>query len=546
MIAPRDFRNVTRRDAARTRFLLPPVGDSMNHAASVSDRLLFEKSRPGRGTIVAPPVEDSRPLTDLIPAEFLADAPPDLPELAELDVVRHYTELSSRNMAIDANFYPLGSCTMKYNPRRNERLAGLPGLLDLHPYQDESTIQGMLRLLDEVQGFLGEIAGLPAVSLHPAAGAQGELTALMVAAAYFRDRGETKRRRKVLVPDSAHGTNPASAHLAGFETVTVKSDHRGLVDLADFHAKLDDHAAVFMITNPNTVGLFDPQIVEIAQALHDRGALLYLDGANMNAILGQVRPGDMGVDLMHYNPHKTFSGPHGGGGPGAGPIAVRDFLAPYLPVPRVGRDEQGGYRLETIADHPKSIGRVRGFFGNAGVLVRAYCYIRSYGPEGLKNVSRDAVVNANYVLALVKDTYPVPHGERCMHEFVASARGLAREKGIRAFDIAKRLLDYGYHAPTVYFPLIVPEALMIEPTETESRETLEAFAEVLKSIAHEDPELVKHAPLTTAINRPDEVTAAKQPILRWRRPAVEGGASSANGRSALVPTAGREPALVGG
>ena len=437
----------------------------------------------GRATAILPKLDvPERPLDELSPAAHRAAAPPPLPELSELDIVRHYTNLSTLNMSIDANFYPLGSCTMKYNPKRNERLAAMPGLGAQHPYQDESTLQGLLAILYELQEFLAEIAGLHAVSLQPAAGAQGELAALLVAAAYFRDRGE--KRTKVLIPDSAHGTNPASAHLAGFEAVTIRSDTRGLVDLDDFRSKLDDQTAVFMITNPNTVGLFDPQVGAIARLLHERGALLYLDGANMNAILGAVRPGDMGVDLMHYNPHKTFSGPHGGGGPGAGPIAVRDRLAPYLPAPIVARNDDGSYRLDF--DYPKSIGRVRAFFGNTGVLFRAYCYIRSQGPDGLKAVSEHAVLNANYLMSLVRDVYPVPFGERCMHEFVSSARGLAREKGIRAMDVAKRLLDHNVHAPTVYFPLIVPEALMIEPTETEGRETLEAFANVLLAIAEED------------------------------------------------------------
>ncbi|MDX2035420.1 MAG: aminomethyl-transferring glycine dehydrogenase subunit GcvPB [Isosphaeraceae bacterium] len=474
--------------------------------------LLFESSRPGRSTDVFPESDvPERPLDALIPVEHLSPAPPALPELGELDVVRHYTNLSKFNMAIDSNFYPLGSCTMKYNPKRNERLAGLPGFASLHPYQSESTIQGLLALLYDLQSMLAEIAGLHAVSLQPAAGAQGELTALLVAAAYFKDKGLT--RTKVLIPDSAHGTNPASAAIAGFEAVTIKSNAEGLVDLDDFRAKLDDQTAVFMITNPNTVGLFDPQVGVIAEALHARGALLYLDGANMNAILGEVRPGDMGADLMHYNPHKTFSGPHGGGGPGAGPIAVRDFLAPYLPAPVVGKRDDGSFFLDV--DRPKSIGRVRTFFANTGVLFRAYCYIRSQGPDGLRAIARNAVLNANYLMALVRDVYPVPFGERCMHEFVASARGMLRERGVRAMDIAKRLLDYGYHAPTVYFPLIVPEALMIEPTETESRETIEAFAEVLLRIAAEDPELLHDAPSTTPVSRPDEVRAAKEPILKW-------------------------------
>lgn len=476
--------------------------------------LLFETSRLGRSTAILPPCDvPFEPIESLISDEHLAEAPPALPELGELDIVRHYTNLSALNMSIDSNFYPLGSCTMKYNPKCNERLAGLPGFASLHPYQDESTLQGLFQLLYELQADLAEIAGLDAVSLQPAAGAQGELTALMVAAAYFRDKGE--KRTKVLVPDSAHGTNPASANLVGFEAVTIKSNGHGLVDLDDFHAKLDDEVAVFMITNPNTVGLFDPQVKIIADALHARGALLYLDGANMNAILGAVRPGDMGADLMHYNPHKTFSGPHGGGGPGAGPIAVRGFLKPYLPSPSVGKRDDGTYYLHT---NEKTIGRVRSFFGNTGVLYRAYCYIRSQGPDGLKAVSQHAVLNANYIMALVKHVYPVPFGERCMHEFVASARGMAREKGVRAMDIGKRLLDYGYHAPTVYFPLIVPEALMIEPTETESRETLDAFVQVLLQIAAEDPQVLHDAPSGTPISRPDEVTAAKSPILRWTPP----------------------------
>ena len=478
-------------------------------------RLIFETSRPQRFTAIFPDSDvPNVPLGALIPGGHLAEEPPLLPELGELDVVRHYTILSSLNMSIDSNFYPLGSCTMKYNPKRNERLAALPGFAAQHPYQSESTLQGLLGLLHELQNDLAEIAGLHAVSLQPAAGAQGELTALLVAAAYFRDKGERSRRKKVLIPDSAHGTNPASAHLAGFETVTIKSDARGLVDLNDFKAKLADDTAVFMITNPNTVGLFDPQIGEIAALLHDRGALLYLDGANMNAILGAVRPGDMGVDLMHYNPHKTFSGPHGGGGPGAGPIAVREHLAPYLPSPALFQDASGMYRLDH--DRPKSIGRVRAFFANSGVLFRAYCYIRSQGPDGLKAVSQHAVLNANYLMALVRHVYPVPHGERCMHEFVASARGMARDRGVRAMDIGKRLIDYNFHAPTVYFPLIVSEALMIEPTETESRETLESFARVLLAIAEEDPQILRDAPLTTPINRPDEVKAARTPVMRWK------------------------------
>lgn len=475
--------------------------------------LLFESSRTGRtSSVIDPAAASSGPIESLIPGEFLADTPPPIPEIDELSVVRHYVRLSQLNFAIDRNFYPLGSCTMKYNPKRNERIASLPGFAHVHPQQEADTIQGLLRILFELQNDLAEIAGLHAVSLQPAAGAHGELTALLVAAAHFRAIGEN--RTNVLVPDSAHGTNPSSAHIAGFETVTVKSGSDGLVDLEDLKARLDQRTAVFMITNPNTAGLFDRQIGEISSMLREKGALMYLDGANMNAILGVVRPGDMGADLMHYNPHKTFSGPHGGGGPGAGPIAVRDHLAKYLPAPMIVRRPDGTYDLDH--DRPDSIGRVRATFGNVGVLVRAWAYIRSQGPDGLKAVSEMAVLNANYLLARLKDVYPVPMGDRCMHEFVASARSMSRETGVRAMDIAKRLLDYGYHAPTVYFPLIIAEALMIEPTETESKQTLDGFIEAMRAIAAEPADLVHSAPLTTPVDRPDEVRAAKQPVLRWR------------------------------
>ena len=449
-------------------------------------QLLFELSRPGRRATR-------------------------LPELTEPELVRHFTNLSTRNMSVDTHFYPLGSCTMKYNPKRNERLASLPGLVDLHPYQDPSTLQGLLALLFGLQEMLGEIGGLPSVSLQPAAGAHGELTSLLVAAAYFRDQGQT--RTKVLTPDSAHGTNPASAHMAGFETIAVGSTPAGYVDIEDFASKLDESTAVFMITNPNTLGMFDRQIADIARRAHDAGALIYLDGANMNAILGISRPGDFGADMMHFNPHKTFSGPHGGGGPGAGPIAVTEALAPYLPVPLVARH---GERYSLVYDRPKSIGRVRSFFGNVGVLVRAYAYIRTHGPDGLRRVAENAVLNANYLLSKVKHILPVPQGDRCMHEFVASAGRLKTDRGVSAMDIAKRLLDYGFHAPTVYFPPIVREAMMIEPTETETKETLDAFAEILFRISDEPAELLHEAPHTTSISRPDEVRAARQAVLSWR------------------------------
>ncbi|MBI3411429.1 MAG: aminomethyl-transferring glycine dehydrogenase subunit GcvPB [Planctomycetes bacterium] len=475
-----------------------------------STELLFELSHAGRRCHRLPacdvPVGDAK---TLLPAEELSDAPP-LPEVAESDLIRHFVNLSKRNMSIDTNFYPLGSCTMKYNPKRHERLAALPGMANIHPLQTDASSQGMLYMLWEMQNILAEIAGLDAVSLQPAAGAQGELTALLVAAAYFRDRKEPRKR--VLIPDSAHGTNPASASIAGFEAVAIKSDARGLVDMDDLKAKLDDNTAAFMITNPNTLGLFDHQIADITKLVHAQGALVYLDGANMNAILGVTRPGDFGVDMMHYNVHKTFTGPHGAGGPGSGPIAVRTHLAPFLPAPQVAKH---GDQFHLDYDRPKSIGRVRSFFGNVGILLRGYCYIRTLGPAGLREVTDNAVLNANYLLARLKGAFEVPHGDRCMHEFVASAWGLKREKQISAMDIAKRLLDFGYHAPTVYFPLVVREAMMIEPTETESKETLDAFADTMMKIRDEDADFLHHAPHTLSISRPDEIKAAKEPILRW-------------------------------
>lgn len=495
-----------------------------------STEVIFELSKPGRRCHQVPAcdVPASKPLSELIPQGQLADSTPPLPEVGEIDLIRHYTNLSARNMSIDTNFYPLGSCTMKYNPKRHERLAALPGFAALHPLQDDDTTQGMLEILYEMQQFLAEISGLPAVSLQPAAGAQGELTALYVAAAYFRDKAQT-HRRKVLVPDSAHGTNPASAALAGFDTVTVKSGPDGLVDLADLKAKLGDDTAVFMITNPNTLGLFETQIKTITDLLHSKGALVYLDGANMNAILGVTRPGDFGADMQHYNVHKTFTGPHGGGGPGAGPIAVRDFLAAYLPAPVVVKE---GDRFRLNFDMPKSIGRVRSFFGNVGILFRGYCYIRTLGPDGLRRVSENAVLNANYLRARVASIFDIPHPGPCMHEFVASAKALIRERKIKAMDVCKRLLDFGFHAPTVYFPLVVPEALMMEPTETESKETLDAFADTLAKIKQEDPEVVRAAPHTQTVSRPDEVKAAKDQKLRWRGEVP--GALPAN----RVPTTG--------
>ncbi len=482
---------------------------------TLSTRLIFDLSQPGlrAARFPRPDVPDS-PLEELIPDRFLADQPPPLPELAEPAVVRHFVNLSTLNMSVDTHFYPLGSCTMKYNPKRHERLASTPGLIDLHPEAAVEDSQGMLAILYELQEMLGEIAGLPAVSLQPAAGAQGELTALLAAAAYFRDRGEN--RTKVIFPSSAHGTNPASAALAGFDCIQLPRTESGLVDLDDLGRRLGDDTAVFMITNPNTLGLFEKEIATIARMLHDAGGLVYIDGANMNAICGWSRPGDFGGDMMHYNVHKTFTGPHGAGGPGAGPIAVRDFLADYLPGPVVVKHpaDDGGETRYDLKTPPRSIGRMRSFFGNVGILLRGYFYLRTLGAEGLRQMAADAVLNANYLKEKLKDVLPVPQGDRCMHEFVASARRIKEEKGIRAMDIAKRLLDYGFHAPTVYFPLDVPEAMMMEPTETESRETLDRFAETITKIIDESPELLHEAPHTTPVSRPDEVAAARQPVLR--------------------------------
>ena len=480
---------------------------------------LVELAHPGRRGCTFPESDvPPRPLDSLIPKSQLAATACELPELAEPDVIRHFVNLSTLNMSVDTHFYPLGSCTMKYNPKRHERLSRLPGLVDLHPYQIDEAAQGMLAILYELQQMLAEISGLPAVSLHPAAGAQGELTALLVAAAYFHDRGE--RRTKVLFPASAHGTNPASAALAGFECVQLDVSAKGLVDVDELKANLDESTAVFMITNPNTLGLFEPEIARISRLLHQAGGLVYVDGANMNAILGITRPGDFGGDMMHFNVHKTFTGPHGAGGPGAGPIAVRDFLADYLPAPVVIREAgpsgKPTYRLSVPG---KSIGRMRSFFGNVGILLRGYLYLRTLGAQGVKAVSENAVLNANYLMARLADVLPTPHGKRCMHEFVASARNLYKERGISAMDLAKRLLDYGFHAPTVYFPLVVAEAMMMEPTETESKETLDAFADAIHKIVAEDPKFLHDAPHSTLVSRPDDVQAARKPILKWEQSA---------------------------
>lgn len=484
----------------------------------LATELLFALSQPGRRGALFPDSDvPEKPMTELIPQSALAAKPSELPEVTEPDVIRHFVNLSTLNMCVDTHFYPLGSCTMKYNPKRHERLAGLPGIVDLHPYQNPSDLQGILELLYEMQEMLAEISGLPAISLQPAAGAQGEFTALLTAKAYFESRGEN--RTKVLFPNSAHGTNPASAALAGFDCVQLESSEEGLIDIDDLKSHLDDQTAVFMVTNPNTLGLFEKDIKQIAQMVHDAGGLVYIDGANMNAILGYTRPGDFGGDMMHFNVHKTFTGPHGAGGPGAGPIAVRDFLADFLPGPVIKRTETDSTENQFVLENPpKSIGRIRTFYGNIGILVRGYCYLRTLGAEGLKAVSENAVLNANYLKVILKDVLPVPNGDLCMHEFVASASKIKSENGITAMDIAKRLLDFGFHAPTVYFPLVVNEAIMVEPTETESKETLDAFAETIRKILQEDPEFLHEAPHSTDISRPDEVIAARNPILQCCEP----------------------------
>jgi glycine dehydrogenase subunit 2 len=436
----------------------------------------------------------------------------------EPDVVRHYVNLSQLNFAVDTGFYPLGSCTMKFNPKLNEWAARLPGFAELHPMAPDEIAQGTLQLLWELEGALAEISGMRAVTLQPAAGAQGELTGILMIRAYHRERGDIGRD-EVLVPDSSHGTNPATASMAGYRTITIPSAPDGGVDLDKFRAALGPRTAAVMITNPSTLGLFESRIGELLGAVHEAGALAYMDGANLNAILGRFKPGEAGFDVMHFNVHKTFSTPHGGGGPGAGPVGVGERLLPYLPTPRVLAQDDGTFRLERPDERPTSIGRLRSFVGNTGVLVRAYAYIRAHGASGLREVSDDAVLAANYLKSLLADTFDLPYDRPCKHEFVASAASLKARTGVRTLDIAKRLIDHGFHPPTIYFPLIVEEGMLIEPTETESVETLDAFADALIKIAAEagsDPAMVKAAPHTAPVKRLDEATAARQPNLRWR------------------------------
>jgi glycine dehydrogenase subunit 2 len=485
---------------------------------------VFERGAPGRRAFQCPALDV--PAVD--PAELLGElrraAPPRLPELSEPEIVRHYVRLSKRNFDLDSGFYPLGSCTMKHNPRLHERAAALPGHARLHPLQDPERAQGALELMWNLQGALGEIAGLPHVCLQPSAGSHGELAGVLLTRAYHEQRGET--RRKVLAPDTSHGTNPATVTMAGLEVVKLATNPDGGIDLDDLRAKADADVACLMLTNPNTLGIFDPNIAEIARIVHGVGATLYYDGANLNAVMGLSRPGDMGFDIVHFNLHKSFTQPHGGGGPGSGPIAVSERIAPYLPVPVIARDEHGAFDLDY--DRPQSIGRLRGFQGNYGCFVRAYAYICSLGAEGLRDASETAVLNANYLLARLRqhdvgggrtagDLLPLAYGELCMHEFVLSGGAMKRELQIKTLDLAKRLLDFGYHPPTVYFPLLVDEALMVEPTETETKETLDGFAEAIAAILREaaaDPELARGAPYSTPVRRLDEVAAAKQPVIR--------------------------------
>ncbi|MBM7552313.1 aminomethyl-transferring glycine dehydrogenase subunit GcvPB [Thalassobacillus pellis] len=474
--------------------------------------LIFELSQESRTGFSLPEMdvpEVELPMDDVYVRKEAAD----LPEVSELQIMRHYTALSKRNHGVDSGFYPLGSCTMKYNPKMNEDVARLTGFSHIHPHQPEESVQGAMGLLYDLQTTLASITGMHTVTLQPAAGAHGEWTGLMMIRAFHEENGDYNRT-KVIVPDSAHGTNPASATVAGFEAVTVKSDEHGLVDLEDLKRVVGDDTAALMLTNPNTLGLFEEHILEMAEIIHEAGGKLYYDGANLNAILGYARPGDMGFDVVHLNLHKTFTGPHGGGGPGSGPVGVTEEMVPYLPKPLLAKK---GDKFVFDYECPKSIGRVKPYYGNFGINVRAYTYIRTMGAEGLKKVSEYAVLNANYMMRRLQEEYELPFTQHCKHEFVISGKR-QKKLGVRTLDIAKRLLDFGYHPPTIYFPLNVEEALMVEPTETESKETLDAFIEAMLQIsneAKEDPEIVQEAPHTTIVKRMDETTAARKPVLRY-------------------------------
>ncbi|HME01180.1 MAG TPA: aminomethyl-transferring glycine dehydrogenase subunit GcvPB [Terriglobia bacterium] len=480
-----------------------------------NEGLIFERSSPGKSGAELPPLDvPAVPLEEALGDEFLRAEVEGFPEVSEVDVIRHFTRLSTWNYSIDAGLYPLGSCTMKYNPRLNEAVARLEGPATDHPYTPESLAQGCLKILGETARCLVEITGMDAVSLQPAAGAQGELTGLLMIRAYLEDQG--RNRKYIIVPDSAHGTNPASVTIAGYETRNLKSNARGCVDLEQLDHAMTEEAAGLMLTNPNTLGVFETEIEKVCQVVHARGGLVYMDGANMNALVGVARPGEFGVDVMHLNLHKTFSTPHGGGGPGSGPAAVKRILEPYLPAPIVEPAADGGWRLNH--DRPRSIGRVRAWYGNFGMAVRALAYILAYGPSGLRQATEDAVLNANYVRRRLSDLYELPYEAPSMHECVFSDRRQAT-RGVHTGDIAKRLIDYGFHPYTVSFPLIVAGAMMIEPTETAGKAELDAFIDALRSIAQEveeDPEFVLKAPHTTRVSRLDEAAAARKPVLRWK------------------------------
>ncbi|MEH7084744.1 aminomethyl-transferring glycine dehydrogenase subunit GcvPB [Neobacillus drentensis] len=478
--------------------------------------LIFELSTPGRIGYSLPEMDvPELDLDGLLPDGYFRTEEPELPEVSELDIMRHYTALSRRNHGVDSGFYPLGSCTMKYNPKINENVARFNGFAHVHPLQDESSVQGALELLYDLQEHLIEITGMDEVTLQPAAGAHGEWTGLMMIRAYHEANGDMKRT-KVIVPDSAHGTNPASATIAGLETITVKSNEHGLVDLEDLRRVVGEDTAALMLTNPNTLGLFEENILELAEIVHEAGGKLYYDGANLNAVLSKARPGDMGFDVVHLNLHKTFTGPHGGGGPGSGPVGVKADLIPFLPKPIITKQ---GEEFVLDYDRPQSIGRVKPYYGNFGINVRAYTYIRSMGPDGLKAVTEYAVLNANYMMRRLAEYYDLPFDRHCKHEFVLSGRR-QKKLGVRTLDIAKRLLDFGYHPPTIYFPLNVEECIMIEPTETESKETLDSFIDIMIQIAkeaEENPEIVQEAPHTTVVGRMDETKAARKPVLKYQQ-----------------------------
>ncbi len=480
-----------------------------------TEPLIFEISSPGRRGFTLPACDvPVKSITSFIPQNMLRKREAILPEVSEIDVVRHFTRISQMNYCVDTNFYPLGSCTMKYNPKVNEESARLEGFTNLHPYQPVEQCQGILKLLYDLEQILKDISGMSAFTLQPAAGAHGELTGMLIIRSYMEKQGET--RHKIIIPDSAHGTNPASAALCGYEVESIQSNASGLVDIKKLKDSFTRDTAALMITNPNTLGLFEKDILQICKIAHDAGGLVYCDGANMNALLGMARPGDMGVDILHLNLHKTFSTPHGGGGPGAGPIGVSEKLKQFLPVPRI-EPKDNTYVLNH--DCPNSIGRVRAFYGHVGMMIRAYTYLLSLGKEGICKVGEFAVLNANYLRHKLEKYYDIPYGNICMHEFVISAKR-QKKKGVSALDIAKKLLDYGFYAPTIYFPLIVEEAVMIEPTETESRETLDAFATAMIKIAadiEQQPEVIQKTPKTTPISRPDEVKAAREPNLRWKK-----------------------------